>query len=321
MSSRATVLLAAGVAVLLAGLPLVADNYLLRLATTVFMYSALALSWNVIGGYAGYPSFATAAFFGLGAYAAGIVQHQGVPMLAAWMFGAAVSTVFAFVLGAAILRLRGHYFAVASLIVAEVLREIINSATGLTGGGMGLNIPVFTQNVDLFTRVFYAAMMVLALAALATTFAVERSKFGFALRCIEQNEDAAVVLGVNTSGYKVLGFALSGCFAGAAGAIYGSWVSYIDPADTFDVLISVKPIIMALFGGAGTVFGPVIGAFLFLAFEETVWRNFMTLHEGLLGLIVIALILFLPKGLLAMRRKAATSLVAFMPRLQVRPAK
>lgn len=298
---RAT--LAAALVAALAGFAFVADNYVLRLATTVMMYSVLALSWNFIGGFAGYPSFATAAFFGLGAYAAGVLQRHGVPMPAAWLGAGALTLVFAAGLGAAILHLRGHYFAIASLVVADVLREIINSATALTGGGMGLNIAVFTTDMTLFTRVFYFAMLAVAAATVLAGVLLDRAKLGFGLRCIEQNEDAAAILGVDTVRCKVIAFTLSGVFVGLAGAIYGSWVSYIDPHDAFDVLISVKPIIMTLLGGPGTLWGPIVGAAIFLAFEEAVWRNFLMLHEGLLGAIVVLLVLFLPKGLAGRRAR------------------
>ena len=228
-------LVAAALLAPLVGLAFVADNYLLRLATTVMMYSVLALSWNVIGGFAGYPSFATAAFFGLGAYTAGVLQHAGVAMPVAWLAAGALTLAFAAGLGAAILHLRGHYFAIASLVVADVLREVINSATAITGGGMGLNIAVFTTDMVLFTRVFYFAMLAVAVATVIAGLLIERSKLGFGLRCIEQNEDAAAILGVDTARYKVVAFAFSGVFVGIAGAIYGSWVSYIDPHDAFDV--------------------------------------------------------------------------------------
>ena len=113
----------------LLALPLVGDNYIVRLATIMLMYSVMALSWNFIGGLVGYPSFATASFFGLGAYAGALSQVQGVPMFMAWCIGGMAAAIFAWFLGLAILHLKGHYFAIASLIVAEVLREIINSAT------------------------------------------------------------------------------------------------------------------------------------------------------------------------------------------------
>jgi branched-chain amino acid transport system permease protein len=289
-------LLIAAAAALLA-LPALADNYVLRVATTMLMYSALALGWNFIGGFAGYPSFATAAFFGLGAYAGGVLQARGVPMAAAWIMAGAVAALFAAALGRAILHLRGHYFAIASLVVAEVLREITNSATDLTGGGMGLNLPVLAMDVTNQARLFYYAVSCVAAAALATTALIDRNRLGFALRCIQQNEDAAISLGIDAPRYKVAALVLSAVFPGTCGGIYAAWVNYIDPIDVYDVLLSVKPIVMVLLGGVGTVLGPVYGAFLFLLMEELVWRNLLEFHAGLLGIIVVALVLFLPAGI------------------------
>jgi branched-chain amino acid transport system permease protein len=276
-------LLIAAAAALLA-LPAFADNYVLRVATTMLMYGALALGWNFIGGFAGYPSFATAAFFGLGAYAGGVLQARGVPMAAAWIMAGGVAALFAAALGRAILHLRGHYFAIASLVVAEVLREITNSATDLTGGGMGLNLPVLAMDVTNQARLFYYAMSCVAAAALATTALIDRNRLGFALRCIQQNEDAAISLGIDAPRYKVAALVLSAVFPGTCGGIYAAWVNYIDPIDVYDVLLSVKPIVMVLLGGAGTVLGPV-------------WRNLLEFHAGLLGIIVVALVLFLPAGI------------------------
>jgi branched-chain amino acid transport system permease protein len=291
-------LMAAAAAGAVAALPFMADNYILRIATSMLMYATLALSWNFIGGFAGYPSFATAAFFGLGAYAGAVLQTKGVPMVAAWIVAGLIVTVFAAAVGRAILHLRGHYFAIASLVIADVLREVINGMTNLTGGGMGLNLPVLKIDVTTQAQLFYCAMLAVVLLALATTVILDRSRVGFGLRCIEQNEDAALRLGVHTSRYKTIAFSLSSVYPALAGAVYASWVSYIDPAEAFDVLFSIKPIIMALLGGAGTIVGPVVGAFIFQVMEELVWRNFLNVHLGLLGLIIVLLILFLPKGLL-----------------------
>jgi branched-chain amino acid transport system permease protein len=296
------IVLAAGTA-LLAALALTGDNYLLRLATTVCMYATLAQSWNIIGGFAGYPSFATAAFFGLGAYASAILQNQGLPMTAAWGMAGLAALVFAALIGGAILHLRGHYFAIASLIVAEMLREIVNTTPDLTGGGMGLNLPILRISVAIQAQFFFSAMLTLAALTTATAIVVRQSKFGFGLRCIQQNEDAASILGVNAYAYKTGAFALSAAFAGTAGAIYASWVNYIEPPDVFDILLAVKPLVMVLLGGLGTIFGPVIGAFVLLAFEELVWRNLLTLHAAALGVIIVALVLFLPNGLLSLVRE------------------
>ncbi len=287
-------------ALLLAGLAFLGDNYLLRIATTMCMYATLAQSWNLIGGFAGYPSFATAAFFGLGAYAAGVLQNHGVPMFAAWAVAGMIGCAFAGFIGGAILHLRGHYFASASLITAEMLREIVNTTPNLTGGGMGLNIPILRLSSTGQAQLFFFAMLVLAVLATAAAILVRRSTFGFGLRCIQQNEDAASILGVNAYAYKTAAFALSALFAAWSGAVYASWVNYIEPPDVFDILIAVKPLVMVLLGGIGTIFGPAIGAVALLAFEELVWRNFLTIHAAALGVIIVVLVLFLPNGLFSL---------------------
>jgi len=279
--------------------PMVGNNYVIRLATIMMLYCVLALSWNFIGGLTGYPSFATAAFFGLGAYTGAVCQGQGVPMYLAWIFGALMAAVFATGLGLAILRLRGHYFAIASLVVADVLREIVNSATKLTGGGMGFNLPILKLGVDAQAKLFFYLMFVLAVLTTVSAAYVNRHRLGFGLRCIKQNEDAANMIGINATIYKTAAFTLSAVFVGWAGAFYASWVNYIEPGDVFDILFSVKPIVMVLLGKTGTVSGPIIGAIVFLFLEELVWRNFLTFHAGVLGLIVVALIFYLPNGLLA----------------------
>jgi branched-chain amino acid transport system permease protein len=293
----------AAIAIALAALPLIGNNYALRLATTVCMYAVMAQSWNFIGGLAGYPSFATAAFFGLGAYTSAILLNNGAPMLLGWGCAGLAALLFAAFLGGAILHLRGHYFAIASLIVAEMLREIVNTMQPLTGGGKGLNLPLLKLSVAGQAQFFFYAMLALAVVTLATAIVIHRSKLGFGLRCIQQNEAAAEILGINTYAYKTAGFSLSAVFVGIAGAIYASWVNYIDPPDVFDVLISVKPMVMVLLGGLGTIFGPAIGAVILLLFEEAVWRNFLTIHAAALGVIIVVLVLFLPNGLLALIRE------------------
>ena len=290
------------IAVLLAALPLAGNNYLLRIATTVCMYAVMAQSWNFIGGLAGYPSFATAAFFGLGAYTSAIMQNHGAPLMLAWGCAGLAALVFAAFLGGAILHLRGHYFAIASLIVAEMLREIVNTMPG-TGGGKGLNLPMLTISVSAQAQFFFYAMLALALLCTAAAIVIHRSKLGFGLRCIQQNEDAASILGVNTYAYKTAAFSLSAVFVGIAGAIYASWVNYIEPPDVFDVLLAVKPMVMVLLGGLGTIFGPALGAIILLTFEELVWRNFLTVHAAALGLIIVVLVLFLPNGILSLVRE------------------
>lgn len=300
----------AGLALLavLALAPLSGEMYWLRLATIMLMYAILALSWNFIGGMAGYPSFASAAFFGLGAYAGAVSQKLGLPMTLAWSIAGIAALLFAGLLGIALLRLRGHYFAIASLVVGEVLRELVNSATDLTGGGMGLNLPVPRMaSVQAQAALFFYAMLAVCALAFAATLVVSHSKLGFGLRCIRQNETAADMIGVNTTLYKVSAFMLSALFVGMAGAIYASWVHYIEPPDVFDVLYSIKPVVMVLLGGAGSVFGPLVGAVAFLSLEELVWRRFLEVHTGVLGLLIVILVVFLPRGLVSLRARRAAA--------------
>ncbi|TXL64127.1 branched-chain amino acid ABC transporter permease [Zeimonas arvi] len=291
---------------LLGALPLVGEPYTMRLGTFACMYAVMAVSWNVIGGMAGYPSFATAAFFGLGAYAGGVLLAKGAALAVAIAFAGALAFGGAMLLGAVLLRLRGHYFAIASLAVAEVLRELTNTATDLTGGGMGLNIPLDTAStvgVAGEASFFFLAMWGLLLLTLVVVVAVERSKLGFGLTCIRQNESAADMIGVNATLYKSLAFALSGVFVAMAGTLYAGWVHYIEPPDVYDILFSVKPIVMALLGGMGSTTGAVLGAFAFLGIEEIVWRNYLQVHTGVLGFLVVVLLLFLPNGIVSIGRR------------------
>jgi branched-chain amino acid transport system permease protein len=151
-----------------AALPLFGGAYALRLGTIACMYAVLALSWNVVGGFAGYPSFATAAFFGFGAYATGVLLNKGLPLMPSILATLVASFLLAGLFGAVLLRLRGHYFAIASLSLVEVLRELVNNATNLTGGGMGLNIPLASGSGILAdaTFFFYAMWGLLLAAAL-----------------------------------------------------------------------------------------------------------------------------------------------------------
>lgn len=284
-----------------ASLPLFGDAYALRLGTIACMYAIFALSWNIVGGFAGYPSFATAAFFGLGAYTTGILMNRGVPLSLSLLGSLVLCLLLAAALGAVLLRLRGHYFAIASLSLVEVFRELVNNATDLTGGGMGLNIPLVSgASVLSDATFFFYAMWGLLLITALVVIAVSVSKLGFGLNCIRQNETASSMVGLNATLYKAIAFGLSACFVGTAGGLYAAWVHYIDPSDVFDILYSVKPIVMALMGGLGSPLGVVCGAFVYLGLEEVVWRNYIQIHSGVLGVLIILLLLFLPHGLVSL---------------------
>jgi branched-chain amino acid transport system permease protein len=286
----------------LAALPLFGGAYALRLGTMASLYAILALSWNVVGGLAGYPSFATAAFFGFGAYTTGVLLNAGLPLTVSIGVAWLAALVLAGLLGIVLLRLRGHYFAIASLSLVGVLRELVNNATDLTGGGMGLNIPLASgSSIMADALFFFYGMWALLLATALMAILISVTKLGFGLTCIRQNETAANMIGLNATLYKAIAFGLSACFVSAAGGLYAAWVHYIDPSDVFDILYSVKPIVMTLMGGLGSPLGAACGAFLYLALEEVVWRNYIQIHSGVLGLLIVMLLLLLPHGLVSLR--------------------
>lgn len=282
----------------LASTPLWGDNYIVHLAITIAMYSTLAISWNFIGGFAGYPSFATSAFFGLGCYVGALTQRAGLPVSAAWLCATAGVGIFAGLFGLIILRLRGHYFAIASFGLVEVLRLVISSSDSLTGGGDGLNVPLFHGGPDFVARIFLAVMVGIMVIAFAVSILVDRSRLGFGLRCIEQNEDAADMVGIDTTRYKIVAFVLSAMFCGTVGGAYASWTGYIDPTDAFDAIMTIKTPVMCMLGGVGTVLGPVAGSALFLLLEEFFWSHFLAYNRAILGAVIVIIIFFLPGGLL-----------------------
>ena len=308
-TQRPAVLAFAVFALLLAAMPLSGNNYFVQQATFVAMYCALALSWNIIGGYAGYPSFSTAAFVGLGSYAGALLQNAGVPMVAAWVGATLITGAFAALLGLGILRMKGHYFAVGSISIVEVLRLAASSWSGLTGGGEGLNLPILPGGPAFAGRVFLYAMLVVMVLAFVMTVWVDRGRLGFGLRCIQQNEDAADMVGVDVTRCKTAAFSLSALWCGTVGAISASWVAYISPGDAFSILLTLKVPVMVLLGGPGTLLGPVIGAASFTLIEQTVWSRFLDYNQAALGIVVVLLIFFLPGGLIgrlqARKRRAA----------------
>jgi len=303
------VLALAGGAILAFGLPvLVGDQaYLLRLATQLALLVTLAIAWNLVGGFTGYPSFATAAFFGLGAYAIAVAQQAGWPAWSGFLLAAVLSALLAAPFGFTILRLRGHYFAIASLMLVTILKEVTTGWSDLTGGGMGINLPGAGGNPTAIATVALETMVILAAAALALSMIVAKGRLGFGLACIRMNETAAMGAGIDAPRLKTIAFTLSAAICGLAGATYARWIGYIDPSDVYDVMWSVRPIIAALIGGVGTVFGPVVGSIVYMAFEELMWRNLLTFGTGALGVLIALLVLLLPAGIIPgiLRRRAS----------------
>jgi branched-chain amino acid transport system permease protein len=229
-------------------------------------------------------------------------MSHGMPFIIAMLLGILVSSLVCILFGTPVLRLRGHYFAVATIGLNGALMAIALNATGLTGGAMGIIFPVISLPPNMINKVFYFAMLLLMLLAIGINVLIIRSRMGFAIRSIKSNEDAARSLGVNTTFYKTATWVISASLTSIAGAVYGYWMSYISTVDVFNVMISVTSILMVLLGGVGTILGPILGAGIFQVLSEVIWSQFLELHSGILGVITILVILFLPRGVLTEAR-------------------
>ena len=287
-----TKLALAGVGIaLLATVPWWGSAVLVQFGINALILATLAQSWNIIGGYTGYPSFGNSVFYGLGGYGVAIAMVQyGLPFPAGLAIGISLAVGFAILLGLPVLRLRGHYFAIATLGLAEVMTAIVSNLE-IAGRNVGLILPLVKGDA-LF---FELSLILLVVTTLAVTW-ISRSRFGFGLIAIRENEQAAAVMGVNTTLYKILAFALCSIFAAVAGGIHAYWITYLDPGSAFDVALNVKMIIMAVFGGPGTIFGPVLGAFVLSAISEILATKVTSLASIFFGIVIIAAIVFMPRG-------------------------
>ncbi len=284
--------------VLLAGVPWFGSDVLVQFGINALLLAVLAQGWNIIGGFTGYPSFGNSVFYGLGSYGVAIVMVQWHGSFALGLaFGVALAVVFAFVLGAPILRLRGHYFAIATLGLAQVMAAIIANVP-LAGQNIGLVLPPLNDD-----RMFYELALTLLIAATATVYWLTRSRFGFGLIATRENEEGAAVMGVDTTRYKVLAFTLSGTFSALAGGIHAYWITFLDPESAFDISLNVKMIIMAVFGGAGTVFGPIVGALSLSGISELLSSEVTRVAGLFFGIVIVAAVVLMPRGLADLARR------------------
>jgi len=283
-------------------LPFIVENYWLRVWTTVLMFVAIAQGLNIIVGFAGYHSFGNAAFFGVGAYATGTAMTLGVPFLATLPIAAGVSALIAMIVGYPLLRLRGHYFAIATVALNAAFAELIINIGGVTGGAQGLALPMSEQPPDVLYRQIYFLMLASAVGATVLVAWLSRSRFGFALRALKDSDAGAQAMGINTTRTRVVAWMISAAVTGLVGGIWAYWLTFIEVASAFDISLSVKGYIMMLIGGLGTVIGPVIGAVVFELFATLIWARFGAIHNLVLGLLVCAVVLLVPQGVMAFAR-------------------
>ena len=292
MKSIAWWIVSALVTALLAMLPWLGNTVLVQFGINVLLLATLAQGWNIIGGYAGYPSFGNSVFYGLGAYGVAIamVQYE-LPFWVGMLLGLALGVAFAGLLGLAVLRLRGHYFAICTLGLAFVMTAIVSNLE-IAGSNIGLVLPLLRSEV-----LFYELALGLVVLATLTIFWLSRSRFGLGLIAIRENEEGAAVMGVNTTLYKVLAFMLSAAFTALAGGIYAYYITFIDPAGVFDIGLNVKMIIMAVFGGPGSVLGPVVGAFILSAISEVLATKVTSIASLFFGIVIVVAVVFMPRGI------------------------
>lgn len=281
-------------------------NYWLHMLLYTFMYIAMASSWNIIGGYAGYTSLGHNVFFAVGGYFAGVllVYFDVSPFLTAPLAGL-VSMAIGLLVGLISLRTRGPAF-IISTIALVMLVKITFDNWDYIGGTNGMTMPPLLDiSLDLVKFPFYYYMLIIAIGAVYMSYRIRHSKFGLGLRAISQDEIKAEVAGIPTSYYKILAFGISGLFVGMAGGIWGYYLTYLKPNIFLLIILAAQLVLMTVLGGKGTVAGPVVGAVLFIAINEFFVANlgFTELNIVATGLILALVLIFFPSGIVGSLRE------------------
>ncbi|HXV99819.1 MAG TPA: branched-chain amino acid ABC transporter permease [Anaerolineae bacterium] len=284
------------VLILLATLPLYVPAYTVILLTAIFMYIALSVSWAIFSGPTGYISLAPAAFFGVGIYTSAILGKV-LPLPVVIGMGGLASFCLALLVGALTLRLKGIYFAMFTFGLVELIKHLLLWYEINMTGTRGRFVIVVDNNT-----IYYVMFMILVILLL-TAYFIRGSKFGLALQSIGENEEAAAHIGINVTQVKVSAFAISALFMGATGAIMATRWTYIDPYIAFNPLFSFTPVLMAIFGGMGQLYGPVLGATILTYLEEVLITRFPYYYMLIFGTILVVAILYLPNGLVGLITK------------------
>ena len=276
-------------------LPSYGSEFAVSMALTCLMYVALSSSWAMFCGTTRYLSLATSAFFGIGAYSSALMLDT-LPWAQAVGLGAGLAAAVALVMGAAVLHLRGTYFAVLTFGMTELIRHAITYFEKSVTGTVGRVLSVVPERDTV-----YLTVLALAVGAVAVSITVRRTRFGLALSGIGADEQRAQTLGVNTRWVKLAGFMLTAAFAGAVGAAMSVRWTYIDPPTVFNPFIGFQTVLIALIGGAVTLWGPLIAAVVFSLLAETLRLAAPQVYMMTLGLLLILCVLYLPGGLASLR--------------------
>lgn len=282
-----------GVMLLLLLVPLSGETYMTTFVLIMLMYTVLALSYDILGGMMGYLNFAHCTFFGVGAYIFGILHVRGCPLPVCFVLPVVAVLVYAAAVSYPLFRIRGVYFALASLGLVKLIEQLALNLRDLTGGSAGLTA---STGQPLFAS--YYMVVILVCLAFVTNRIILSSKFGLALASIREDEDVAASFGVNTYRFKTKALLISAAFAGGMGTIYMFYISYIVPESVFGLEMVFSPAIMAMLGGTGTLLGPIIGACFICVSQEILWTKIAYLHMAIYGLVFAAVGFFMPGGIL-----------------------
>ena len=285
-------LLPAGLAVV----PFVGSSYLPTFFIILFMYIILASSYDIVGGMLGSVNLGHAVFFGIGAYAFGIVWNAKMPVLLAFACAIAAAMLFASLMAYPFFRLHGAYFSLGTFGLVRLFELLAFNVSGLTGGSGGLSVPSSYRLLP----TFYVTLM-LALVTVLVVYKLARSRLGLALVSIREDVEVARDFGVPVLRYQTIALMISASFAGLMGAIYTWYIIYINPGAVFGVEMALVPVAMAMLGGTGTIAGPVVGAVFITLVEEFLWVRVPYLHLAAYGLVIAGMGLFLPGGITRLR--------------------
>jgi len=300
--------------VFLATFPIYGSNSAVGVWIIIMMYVILTVSWVMFSGSTGYMSLAVAAFFGIGAYTAAFLYPRTpgplLPLPAVIIAGGLVSFIFALLVGLVTLRLKGMYFAIFTFGLSVLLYHIMVFYELQIQGFRGQRLTPITNQTA-----FYIVLVILVLTVLAA-YLIRRSRLGLAMQSIGESEDAAAHMGVNTTMVKVITFAISAFFMGAAGAALAPKWGYIDPTVAFNMFYSFMPVLMAVFGGMRELYGPVVGAVIFAYTERALRLRFPYQYMLAFGIVLILIIIFLPGGLTGLVPKLQDKLRGVIARLR-----
>jgi branched-chain amino acid transport system permease protein len=285
-----------GIGLACCALPWIVQNdYVMQVSFRVALFAALGLAWDLVGGYAGQLSLGHVAFFGMGAYGLAILCAHSVPKWIAVVLAALLTTLVAAVVGKIVFRLRGPYFALATIAFSEVLRLTATNLS-ITGGAIGLTMPTLFRGAGYWNRLYLSAVALAGICFLIN-YRTSRSRFGYYLMAIREDEDTASAVGIDTANYKLRALLLSAFLTALGGALYGSAFQYIVPDSILSIDISVQIAIITMLGGAGTLLGPIVGAVLLLTASELFKNQFQETHLLIYGILIVVVVLFLPEGI------------------------